>query len=397
MAFNSLTRRSLLNRIVGLMGYSALMKTAWAKASAFEFPLGKSGLRLLNDRPLNAESVPHLLNDDVTRTAHLFIRNNGLPPVDVDIAKWTLSVDGESVIRPLTLSVSDLKSRFENVSLQLTLESGGNGRAEFEPSVPGNQWTLGAIGCPQWQGVRLREVLNEAGIKDDAVYLGFHSADRHLSGDESKEVISRGIPIEKAMADDAIIAWGMNGLDLSPVHGYPLRLVVAGWPGSVSGKWLTRISLRNRVHDGAKMLGKSYRVPRFPVAPGTTVADDDMMIIAAMPIKSLITAPQTDRQQVVGEPLTVRGHAWVGDDEVKIVEVSIDFGETWQVAELSSAVNPGAWQHFQTSIRFPSKGYFEVWAKASDSMGRAQPMVMPAWNPKSYLNNACHRVSVHVV
>ncbi|MFP6792655.1 MAG: sulfite oxidase, partial [Pseudomonadales bacterium] len=387
----------LLNRIVGLMGYSALMKTAWAKASAFEFPLGKSGLRLLNDRPLNAESVPHLLNDDVTRTAHLFIRNNGLPPVDVDIAKWTLSVDGESVIRPLTLSVSDLKSRFENVSLQLTLESGGNGRAEFEPSVPGNQWTLGAIGCPQWQGVRLREVLNEAGIKDDAVYLGFHSADRHLSGDESKEVISRGIPIEKAMADDAIIAWGMNGLDLSPVHGYPLRLVVAGWPGSVSGKWLTRISLRNRVHDGAKMLGKSYRVPRFPVAPGTTVADDDMMIIAAMPIKSLITAPQTDRQQVVGEPLTVRGHAWVGDDEVKIVEVSIDFGETWQVAELSSAVNPGAWQHFQTSIRFPSKGYFEVWAKASDSMGRAQPMVMPAWNPKGYLNNACHRVSVHVV
>lgn len=397
MAFNSLTRRALLNRIVGLMGYSALMKTAWAKASAFEFPLGKSGLRLLNDRPLNAESVPHLLNDDVTRTAHLFIRNNGLPPVDVDIAKWTLSVDGESVIRPLTLSVADLKSRFENVSLQLTLECGGNGRAEFEPSVPGNQWTLGAIGCPQWQGVRLREVLNEAGIKDDAVYLGFHSADRHLSGDESKEVISRGMPIEKAMADDAIIAWGMNGLDLIPVHGYPLRLVVAGWPGSVSGKWLTRISLRNRVHDGAKMLGKSYRVPRFPVAPGTTVADDDMMIIAAMPIKSLITAPQTDRQQVVGEPLTVRGHAWVGDDEVKIVEVSIDFGETWQVAELSSAVNPGAWQHFQTSIRFPSKGYFEVWAKASDSMGRAQPMVMPAWNPKGYLNNACHRVSVHVV
>ena len=397
MAFNSLTRRALLNRIVGLMGYSALMKTAWTKASAFEFPLGKSGLRLLNDRPLNAESAPHLLNDYVTRTAHLFIRNNGLPPVDVDIAKWTLSVDGESVIRPSTLSVSDLKSRFENVSLQLTLECGGNGRAEFEPSVPGNQWTLGAIGCPQWQGVRLREVLNEAGIKDDAVYLGFHSADRHLSGDESKEVISRGIPIEKAMADDAIIAWGMNGLDLIPVHGYPLRLVVAGWPGSVSGKWLTRISLRNRVHDGAKMLGKSYRVPRFPVAPGTTVADDDMMIIAAMPIKSLITAPQTDRQQVVGEPLTVRGHAWVGDDEVKIVEVSIDFGETWQVAELSSAVNPGAWQHFQTSIRFPSKGYFEVWAKASDSMGRAQPMVMPAWNPKGYLNNACHRVSVHVV
>ncbi|MBT6891948.1 MAG: sulfite oxidase [Gammaproteobacteria bacterium] len=373
------------------------MKTAWAKASVFEFPLGKSGLRLLNDRPLNAESVPHLLDDDVTRTAHLFIRNNGLPPVDADIAKWTLSVDGESVVSPLTLSVSELKSRFENVSLQLTLECGGNGRAEFEPSVPGNQWTLGAIGCPQWQGVRLRDVLKEAGIKDDAVYLGFHSADRHLSGDGSKEVISRGIPIEKAMADDAMIAWGMNGLDLPPIHGYPLRLVVAGWPGSVSGKWLTRISLRNRVHDGAKMLGKSYRVPRFPVAPGTTVADDDMMIIAAMPIKSLITAPQTDRQQAIGELLTVRGHAWVGDDEVKTVEVSIDFGETWQVTKLSSAVNPGAWQHFQTTIQFPSKGYFEVWAKASDSVGRSQPMVMPAWNPKGYLNNACHRVSVHVV
>ena len=115
MAFHSLTRRALLNGMAGLMGYSALMKTAWAKASVFEFPLGKSGLRLLNDRPLNAESVPHLLDDDVTRTAHLFIRNNGLPPVDADIAKWTLSVDGESVVSPLTLSVSELKSRFENV------------------------------------------------------------------------------------------------------------------------------------------------------------------------------------------------------------------------------------------------------------------------------------------
>ncbi len=357
---------------------------------------GKSGLRILNDRPLNAEVLPHLLADAVTPTRHFFIRNNGLPPSEVNTEQWRLRIGGESAKRALNLSIADLRSRYEQVSLQLTLECGGNGRAEFNPSVPGNQWTLGAVGCPLWHGVRLRDVLHDAGIKDDAVYLGYHGADTHLSGDPTREVISRGVPIEKALADDAIIAWGMNHGELHPMNGHPLRLVIAGWPASVSGKWLNGLSIRNKVHDGAKMGGKSYRVPANPIAPGSPVADANMKIIEAMPVKSLITVPRTGLMHRLSEPLKVSGHAWVGDAEVAAVDLSIDFGQRWQAARLTRPVNRGAWQHFSADLNFTGSGYHEVWARATDSHGLSQPMVLPGWNPKGYLNNACHRIAVHV-
>ncbi|MEM7080090.1 MAG: sulfite oxidase [Pseudomonadota bacterium] len=360
-------------------------------------PPDKVGLRLLNDRPLNAETLPQYLDANITPAAHLFVRNNGLPPQDVDAHAWTLRVDGEAARSARTYTLSDLRRRFTPIGRQLTLECGGNGRMEFEPGVPGNQWSLGAVGCPSWQGIRLADVLDDVGVGPDAVYLGYHSADTHLSGDAEKDVISRGIPIHKALADDVMLAWGMNDQALPPLHGYPLRLVVGGWPGSTSGKWLTRLRIRDRVHDGAKMGGKSYRVPRYPVAPGASVLDEDMQIIEAMPIKSLITSPATALQHRVSSPLKVNGHAWVGDATVARVDVSQDFGATWQATDLDAPANHGAWQQWRAMLRFEQPGYYEVWARATDNHGRAQPMVIPGWNPKGYLNNACHRIAVHVV
>ena len=357
---------------------------------------GKSGLRILNNRPWNAEALPHQLDPAITPTEYFFVRNNGIPPLNVDVEKWRLRIDGESAVRDLELSIGDLKKRYENVSLQLLVECGGNGRAEFDPSVPGNQWSLGAVGCPLFHGVRLRDVLGDAGIKNDAVYIGYRGADTHLSGDIAKLPISRGVPINKALADDAMIAWGMNGGDLHPMNGYPLRLVVAGWPGSVSGKWLTGISIRDKVHDGPKMDGKSYRVPMKPVAPGSEVDDSDMKIIEAMPVKSLITYPETGFRHLEGEPLQVRGHAWAGDRQVQQVCLSTDFGQHWQEASLSAPRNRGSWQQFLSDVTFKQTGYHEVWARASDDRGKTRPMVLPGWNPKGYLNNACHRIAVNV-
>ena len=193
-----------------------------------------------------------------------------------------------------------------------------------------------------------------------------------------------------------MIAWGMNGDDLHPMNGHPLRLVFGGWPASTSGKWLKKILIRDQVHDGPKMTGSAYRVPCEPVAPGTSVSDEDMCIIESMPVKSLITTPASGIQQALSEPLQVAGHAWAGDSSVVSVETSIDFGQTWQTANLSPARNRLAWQQWSQSQSFPGPGYYEVWARATDANGRSQPMVMPAWNPKGYLNNACHRVAVYV-
>ena len=353
-------------------------------------------MTLLNDLPWNIEAKAHLLDDPITPADKFFIRNNGTAPENINPDTWTLTIEGESVEATKTYSIADLKSKFETQSYQLVIECGGNGRSEFNPPAKGNQWTIGAVACAKWTGVRLRDVLNDVGVKDSAVYIGYYGADVHLSKDPNKAVISRGVPMEKAMEDESLIAWAMNDEDIPLMNGYPLRLVMGGWPGSVSGKWLNRIVVRDRVHDGPKMGGTSYRVPCETVAPGSKVADEDMCIIESMPVKSLITSPKTGAIIKEGNDLKVGGHAWAGDLSVSRVEVSIDFGSTWQVCELNSPANRLAWQRWSASIRFPQKGYYEVWAKATDENGNAQPMVVPGWNPKGYLNNACHRIAVKV-
>jgi len=353
-------------------------------------------MKVLNDRPWNIESQAHLLDDKVTPNASIFIRNNGVMPEDIDVGSWTITFDGESVKQSKTYSLQDLKSKFTEYTYQATLECGGNGRIEFDPPAKGNQWGLGAVYCAEWTGVRLRDVLEDVGIKDDAVYIGYHAADTHLSGDPKKEPISRGCPMSKALQDETLLAFKMNGEDIPLAHGHPVRLIAGGWPASVSGKWITGISVRNKVHDGTKMTGSAYRVPCKPVAPGTEVTDENMCIIESMPVKSLITYPKTGGRLAKGKPLHIRGHAWAGEYEVVKMEYSIDFGASWTECTLSKPANRLAWQHFEAKVNFPGEGYYEVWARATDSQGKKQPMLVPGWNPKGYLNNACHRIAIKV-
>ncbi|SDL31536.1 sulfite oxidase [Kriegella aquimaris] len=351
---------------------------------------------VLNDKPWNMEAQAHLLDDKITPNKYMFIRNNGLIPEAIDVSKWTLTIDGESVGQPKTYTLSELKSKFKQHTYQLTLECGGNGRSEFDPPAKGNQWTIGAVSCANWTGIRLRDVLEDVGIKGDAVYIGYHAADIHLSRDPNKEPISRGAPMDKALQDETLLAFQMNGADIPLTHGYPLRLIAGGWPASVSGKWLQRISVRNKVHDGEKMTGTAYRVPCKPVAPGAKVPEEEMCIIESMPVKSLITYPKSGAMIAKGKKLNIRGHAWAGELEVTKMEYSIDFGSTWQRCRVEKPVNRLAWQHFSATVDFPQEGYYEVWGRATDSNGKSQPMLLPGWNPKGYLNNACHRIAVKV-
>ena len=355
-----------------------------------------TGMEVLNDKPWNIQAKAHLLDDKITPNKFMFIRNNGLIPETIDAGKWTLTIEGESAKQQKTYTLADLKSKFPQHTYQLTLECGGNGRSEFDPPAKGNQWAVGAVSCATWTGVRLRDVLEDVGIKDDAVYIGYHAADVHLSRDPGKEPISRGAPMPKALQDETLLAFKMNGKDIPLAHGYPLRLVAGGWPASVSGKWVNRISIRNIVHDGPKMTGTAYRVPCNPVAPGDKVKDEDMCIIESMPVKSLITYPKSGATIKEGKQLNIRGHAWAGELEVSKMEYSIDFGATWKECPIEKPANRLAWQHFSARIGFPKKGYYEIWARATDARSTSQPMLLPGWNPKGYLNNACHRIAVKV-
>jgi len=351
---------------------------------------------VLNDKPWNVESKAHLLDDDVTPADKMFIRNNGLIPDKIDVDNWTLTIKGEAMDEEKTYSLQELKTKFTNHTYQLVLECGGNGRKEYFPPTKGNQWSLGAVSCAKWTGIRLRDLLKDAGIKDNAVYVGYHGADKHISRDPNKSPISRGIPISKAMEDYTLLAFAMNGEDIPIAHGHPLRLIASGFPASVSGKWLEALSIRDRVHDGEKMAAPSYSIPKTPVEPGAEVKNEDMKIIESMPVKSLISYPKSGAMIAPKQALEIRGHAWTGAKQITKVEYSIDFGATWHGCNLKQAANQFSWQHFTAKINFPEKGYYEVWAKATDNKGISQPMVTPGWNPKGYLNNACHRIAIKV-
>ncbi|MBO3697968.1 sulfite oxidase [Roseivirga sp. E12] len=351
----------------------------------------------LNDRPWNIEAKAHLLDDAVTPEDRMFIRNNGVIPRNIDPENWTLTIEGESAQNQKSYTLNDLKTKFKAYTYQLTLECGGNGRSEFNPPAKGNQWTIGAVSCANWTGVRLKDLLADVGVNGDAVYIGYYGKDTHLSGDPNKVVISRGVPMDKAMQDETLVAFAMNGKDIPLAHGYPLRLVAGGFPASASGKWINRLVIRNIVHDGPKMTGTAYRVPAEPVAPGTEVPEEMMKIIESMPVKSLITYPKSGAIVKEGQSLEVRGHAWAGEQSVNEMDISIDFGATWQRVRLGRPKNRLAWQRWSADVKLPQKGYYEVWARATDSNGKSQPMVVPGWNPKGYLNNACHRIAVKVV
>ena len=354
---------------------------------------GKDGLTVLNDRPMCAETPPHLLDDAITPTARHFVRNNGLMPEDLDASRWKLAIDG-LVDSPVSLSLEDLGGRFEVVTRALTLECAGNGRAFFDPKTNGEQWTYGAVACSEWTGVRLSDVLTSAGMKREAVYTAHYGADTHLSGVEAGLPISRGVPIEKAMDGHSLIAFAQNGRPIHPTNGGPLRLIIPGWPGSCSQKWLNRIEIRDQVHDGPKMTGSSYRLPSRRIEPGEAVDEKDFHIIESMPVKSLITHPAS-AHRTKDKKLEVRGHAWTGEGRVSAVDLSVDFGATWKRATLEEPVNAFAWQNWCVSFTFPQAGYYEVWARATDSLGVSQPHTI-AWNPRGYLNNAMHRVAVYV-
>ena len=356
---------------------------------------GKAKLAVLGDKPLVAETQAELLDDDVTPTDKLFVRNNGqIPEISGDPKAWKIKIDGE-VDKPLEITLGELMSKYPNVTLKLMLECGGNGRSFFSPEARGNQWTNGGAGCPEWTGVRLADVLKTAGLKASAVYTGHYGSDPTLAGETDKPSISRGMRIAKAMDDSTLIAFKLNGKDLPLIHGGPVRLVVPGWAGSLSTKWLTRIWIRDKEHDGPGMGGFSYRTPKTPIVPGSKGNDKDMAILESMPVRSIITFP-ADGTKLTARKIDLRGHAWAGDNEIKTVDISTDYGVTWKAAKVNPPPNKFAWQRFTATVDLPAAGYYEVWAKATDSKGTTQPFVAGNWNPQGYGANPINRIRVLV-
>ncbi|MBF9233016.1 sulfite oxidase [Microvirga alba] len=357
----------------------------------------KDRLTLLGEKPLVAETPAELLDDDTTPIQRFFIRNNGLlPELATEPDAWSLTINGE-VERALRLTLAELKSHFPVKTLRMVLECGGNGRSFFTPRAVGNPWTHGGIGCAEWTGVSLGDVLRRAGLKDTGLHTAHYGADPDSSGDPDRPAISRGMPIAKALEEHTLLAWAMNGEPLPFYHGGPLRLVVPGWPGSLSQKWLKRIWVRDREHDGPGMMGLSYRVPVHPIPPGAAANDVELRVLESMPVRSIISTPADGSVYPAGtRAITVRGAAWAGDDAVARVDLSVDGGTTWIAAAMQPPRNRYDWVRWTATLRLPGDGYYEISARATDAQGRAQPVRPTNWNPNGYGCNVMHQVVVTV-
>lgn len=349
----------------------------------------KPGLHVHEETALNAEPPLDLLDEEITPIDAFFIRNNGDLPDVGNIAHWRLAIDGE-VERPRSWSLGELRDAFETVTLTAVLECAGNGRSQFQPATDGLPWRLGAVGCARWTGVRLRDVLNHSRVKPAAVYTGHFAPDRRID-DPAKPALSRGLPIAKAMAPETLVAFAMNGEPLPALHGGPLRIVAPGFPGSAWQKWLNRISLLDREHDGEKMRGTDYRMPLEPVKPGQTIDASRFVVITDMPVKTLVTKPTQGFTTPVGGSLSIEGFAWSGAIPLAGVRVSIDGGQAWVDAELMAGEGPFAWRRFRAVFPVEREGPLLVIARARDVEGHVQPLEAE-WNPRGYCNNQAQRV-----
>ena len=339
----------------------------------------------LNGYAQNAETPLELLTDYLTPNHLFFVRSHWIPQMP-DAAKWRLVVDGE-VDRPLRLTLAELK-KMPRAEATCVLQCAGNGRGLQSPTVPGVQWRYGAVGNARWGGVRVRDVLERAGVRAGAAHLHTFGSD-----DPPGKVppFHRSLELPKAM-DDAILAWEMNGAPLPAAHGAPLRLIVPGWAGDHWMKWLVRLSPQGEPQKGFYM-DTAYRWPNNPGAPGVAFKPEEMHPVTELSVKSNITTAPTTAK--VGKASAIAGFAFSGAPDVSKVEISEDDGASWQPAALDPRHEPYAWRLWSYRWTPRAPGRVRLLTRATDVRGAAQPRETQ-WNQSGYLYNAWHGVNVEV-
>jgi len=317
-----------------------------------------------------------------------YVRNHA-PTPHLDVGTWTLRIEGSGVDRPLTLTYDDLLATPEVTSIVRAVECAGNGRAFYAGRRPGHpagraegtQWRLGAIGVAEWTGVPLRALLERAGLRHSAVCAMPVGLDQCRG--------RRPLPIAKAIAVDTLVAFGMNGDPLPPDHGFPARLVVPGWAGVASIKWLGRVEVSETpLHcewstDKYVLIGEDYA--KEPPARGH--------VISTLPVASALELPWP--AELAPGRHTIRGRAWSGEGRVTHVRYSVDGGATWHDANLRPPNIAGAWVRWDFVWEAHRPGEYAVMVRATDDQGHEQPDTVP-WNDGGYLYNAVVAHPVHV-
>ncbi len=343
-------------------------------------------LVLIGHDPLNAE-LPLPEQVGVITPNPLFYKRNHFAVPRIAAADWRLRIEGE-VERPVELTYDELRALPSRAHL-VTLECAGNGRSTLQPVADGEPWQFGAVSTAEWTGVPLAAVLERAGLTARAREIVAEGADRGSVAAIGKTIsYGRGLDRETAEHPDTLLAYAMNGEPLPPEHGFPVRLVVPGWYGMASVKWVTRLEAIAGRFDGF------YQVDRYVMAHPERGATSKIPL-RAMHVRSLITRPVAGAAIIEGAH-RVHGLAWSGAAPVKRVEVSVDGGATWDVADLTSRPERYAWRRWEYLWQVTAAGPVELRSRAFDEAGNTQPGT-PEWNRLGYANNAVQTVAVTVI
>jgi DMSO/TMAO reductase YedYZ molybdopterin-dependent catalytic subunit len=357
----------------------------------------KTDLILLTDRPPNLEMPLKFLREDLTPNEAFYVRwHLALLPTRINEETFRLTIAGH-VETPLSLSLSELRTKFGPVSVVAVNQCSGNSRSLYEPRMPGVQWGHGAIGNAKWTGVRLKDVLAKAGAKAGAVDVTFNGLDgpvlppaQNFAGTPD---FVKSLPFDRANDGEVMIAYEMNGQPLPMLNGFPLRLVVPGWYATYWVKSLNEIKVVDKPFDGFWM-SKAYRVPNTPDFQESPEAlAKDTVPISRMTVRSLFVRPEPKETIPANMPYELQGLALDQGKGIAKVEVSTDGGATWTMATLNPEIGKYSWRRWRLNWK-PAPGQYKLIAKASNTAGETQ--THSQWNRSGYARNVIESVDVQV-
>jgi DMSO/TMAO reductase YedYZ molybdopterin-dependent catalytic subunit len=353
----------------------------------------KAPLILLTDRPVQLETPRHYFRTAFTPNEAFYVRwhQEGIPN-RVDLKQWKLQVQG-NVNKPLALSLSDLTEKFKPVSVAAVNQCSGNSRSRLQPRVPGAQWGSGAMGNALWTGVRLREILDMAGVKVGSLQLQFQGLETGQGPAGASNVFQKSLDLANPVVDECVVAYLMNGEPLPMLNGFPVRLVVPGYFATYWMKCLSWIRVLD-TPDENYWMKTAYRVPDTP--RGNTTPEDvkagkvKTIPIERFPLRSFLISPDGTSKIPAGLSVTLRGIAFSGFARVNRVEVSDDGGKTWADATLGEDHGAYSFRTWEAPWKAKSPGRYSLAVRATDEKGNTQPDE-PVWNPGGYLWNRIER------
>ena len=364
-----------------------------ADAATLEAPPGKKPLIKLSYRPPNYETPVEYFKEAITPNDAFFVRYHLADIPQVDAAKWSLAIGGGA--NPLSITLAQLKADFEPVEVVAVCQCSGNRRGLSSPHVPGVEWGYGAMGNARWKGARLKDILAKAGVPKDAIEIVFHGTDGPPNPKTPKFV--KSLPISKAIDENTIVAYEMNGAPLPHWNGFPARLVVPGWTATYWMKHVTNIDFSAKPFDGFWMKG-AYRVPLglFPSVDRFVSQETPVNTpITEMMVNSLIVSPADGAKAPAGAPLTIAGVAWDGGRGVARVEVSTDEGQSWREAKLGADLGKYSFRPFEFEIPAPKAGKLTVMARAANKAGQSQ-VAAAIFNPPGYHHNVVQKITLDI-